>query len=227
MMAAMFLSMVSCVKEASPPDCKKPGKPTINASITLNEGDTIRLSASGSSSVAQYVWSGPNNFSSSSANPRINFASIANGGTYWVKALVGYCYSDSVSTTVSVKGDTTCNLGDNGADFPNGGGPFSMTTSCSSGSGYQINSQRVDSTLFLLIKMNQKPTKGGEYTLTNNSNPGNGQIFYQLKDIYGSIYYNNTFAPAYVKFANGKINVVICQVPFQGIGVFSANIACQ
>ena len=225
----MLYCLSSCVKEALPPDCKKPGKPTINTPVSLKEGDTLRLSASGSSSGAQYVWSGPNNFYSSSPNPQINFATIANGGTYWLKALVGYCYSDSVSTIVTVKGDTTCNLGDNGAEFPNGsGGAFSMKTSCSSGSnGYQINSERVDSSISVLIKMAQKPTKRGVYTLTNNPNPANGQIFYQIKDIYGNIFYNTTFAPCYVKVGNGKINIVICQIPFEHIGVFSANISCH
>src|ERR1700722_475138 len=105
--AAMMLFMVACVKEASPPDCKKPAKPTVNAAqITINEGDTIHLVASGASSGAQYLWSGPNGFYSTSSHPQVNVATIANGGIYSVKVLVGYCYSDSVSINVTVNGDT-------------------------------------------------------------------------------------------------------------------------
>ncbi len=219
----------SCVKDGLPPDCKKPGKPTIQATnISINNSDTLKLNASGPSN-AQYIWSGPNGFYSTSSNPVLASVSIANSGIYWVKILVGYCYSDSVPTNVNVISDTTCSLADNGAIFPNGSsGPFTLTTSCavSSNGNYQINSKKADTTLFITVKFSQKPTKGAKYSLTNNSNPGNGQVYFALKDQNG-ITYTNKNGVAYVKVGTNKLNVVVCQVRFDNIGVFSANIACN
>ena len=220
---------ISCVKDGMPPDCKKPAKPTIpSASISVNNGDTLKLHASAPAG-AGYVWTGPNGFYSTSSAPVLAAVSIANSGTYWVKVLVGYCYSDSVATNVNVISDTTCSLPDNGAVFPNGSsGPFTLSTSCalSSNGSYQINAKKTDSSLFITIRFSQKPNKGGKYNLTSNSKPGSGQVYYELRDQNGIIYTNNT-GVAYVKVGTNKLNVVICQVRFDFIGVFSANIACN
>jgi|GEM_PF-4856288 len=230
-LAGIFLFITSCVKDGYPPDCKKPAKPTVKSQITVNEGDTLHLSVSGPAR-AQFLWSGPSGFTSDKQNPTINFTTVANGGTYWVRELVGYCYSDSVPVAVTIKGDTTCNLGNNGADFPYGtAGPFTMTTSCSSGSGgYQIIASNADSSIMVLIKMNQIPTKAGQYILTNNLSPGNGQVFYMITEKNGQFvgqYTNNTNAPVYIKLDGGRVSVVVCQVLFQDIGAFSANLVCH
>ena len=227
--STIILYTSSCVKDGMPPDCKKPAKPSLtNANVSAKEGDSIQLHASGPSG-AQYLWSGPNGFYSTSANPSLSNITIANNGQYWVKTLVGYCYSDSVAETVTVISDTTCSLGDNAAVFPNGSaGPFRILSSCNIGSNgsYSISSSNADSSVFVTVTFNSKPTKGSVYTITNNTNPPSGQVFIQLKDQYG-VKYSNVNGVAYVKVSSTKLNVVICQVKFENIGVFSANMACQ
>ena len=66
---------------------------------------------------ATYYWSGPNFFYAEGPNPVLHGVSIFNSGDYWVKARIGYCYSDSVATNLLVKSDSTCQLGDNGVCY--------------------------------------------------------------------------------------------------------------
>jgi|ERR1017187_229171 hypothetical protein len=237
-LAGLLIVVVSCVKDNNPPDCTPPANPTVKVSIdtkhlrtksdSLNPDSVIFLSASGVSA-AKFFWSGPNGFASEIANPVIKPVSISNSGTYWVKALVGYCFSDSVPVPVNVINDTTCSLGDNGADFPNGSfGPFTMTTRCATGSNgsYSLLAYNMDSSIVVNISFKQTPTKQGIYILTNSTNPSDNQVFCQLTGLPGGNYYNTT-SNAYVKVRNGKINVIVCQALFNNIGVFSANLTCK
>ena len=69
-----------------------PGQNNINFNPTI----------SGNNSVApSYSWTGPNNFSSSNANPIINSANSTNAGTYNVTATLGQC-SVAVAANVNV-----------------------------------------------------------------------------------------------------------------------------
>jgi len=224
----LILIAISCVKDNTPADCTKPANPTVVKGFTVNQGGSIQLSASGVNG-AKYSWSGPHSFSYDGTNPVINNANIYNSGNYWVKAQVGYCYSDSVSVNVFVKSDSTCNLGDNGADFPNGSsGPFTMHSACSTGANntYQINSSNADSSLLITIILKQKPQVGGAYTLTDNPSPADNEVFYQAQGSVGGNFYSKGNI-AYVKVKNGQVNVIICSTNFAGLGVLSANITCK
>ena len=215
---------VSCVKDNSPADCTKPNTPKVPSHISVNGGDTVHLSASGVNG-ALYFWSGPQGFYATTSDPVINNATINNIGSYYVKARVGYCYSDSVAIYVFVKTDSTCNLGDNVGDFPNGGsGPFSLVSSSTVGANnsYQIASESTDSSLKILASFKQKPTQGSSYVLINSPNPGGNEVYYQVTGQQGVFYGKGGMA--YVKVINGKINVVVCNVNFPNLGVLSANI---
>lgn len=77
--------------------------PTPVASVTkgaICEGEQIQLHATGGTT---YAWSGPNGFSSTSANPVINPAVSANTGTYSV-TITGASSACSSSVPVSVAG---------------------------------------------------------------------------------------------------------------------------
>jgi hypothetical protein len=226
---SVLLFVLSCVKENKPPDCRKPANPTVQNQIKINEGDTIRLTASGVKD-ATYTWTGPNNFYSSLQNPSLNNVNFTQAGKYWVKARTGYCYSDSVATEVFIKSDSTCRLADNWGNFENSGkGPFFMVTNCivASGGQYSISSRNQDSTILINIIFKNKPVANGVYSLTNNPNPGNGQVYYKITINPGNAsFYANTY-PAFVKVANGKINVVVCGANFQNLGIFDANISCK
>jgi len=222
------VAIVSCVKDDSPPDCIKPAKPTAPASLNVPNGDTIHLTANATAG-ARFTWTGPNGFYSTAQNPAIPNANIANNGNYWVKILAGNCISDSVATNVFVKSDTTCSLGTNAGNFPNGSqGPFSMSTTCSTGLNgrYELISVNADSTVLVDVVMNHKPTSGGKYVLTDNNNPSSNEIYYQVRGSQGGFFYAKG-SPAYVKYTNGLVNIVICQVPFPNLGVFSANLGCH
>jgi hypothetical protein len=74
---------------------------TSNSPVTLN--GTITLFAS-TISGANYIWSGPNGFNSSTQNPTISNASAANSGTYSVYAVLNGCPGQSGSAVVTVSG---------------------------------------------------------------------------------------------------------------------------
>ncbi len=66
------------------------------------EGDTIKLTAN-SIPTAQYVWAGPNNWTSYQQNPVIPNATAANAGIYYLLFTVGSQISPESQTTVVVK----------------------------------------------------------------------------------------------------------------------------
>jgi hypothetical protein len=224
-----LLTVFSCVKESKPPDCTKPPAPTVKRSITVNEGDSIHLTASGVNG-ASYSWSGPNKFYSTGANPVIANASIIHNGIYWARQQSGYCFSDSSATEVFVKTDTTCRLSDNGADFPNGGrGLFTIFTTCSTNTAgaYIIHASNADSSILIDAAFKQKPVHGGQYFLTDSQNPAENEVYFRVTSTFlGSEFYSKG-SLAYVKVGSNKVNLVVCMVSFKNLGVFSANIACN
>ncbi len=65
-------------------------------------GDTIRLFASASPSGINYLWSGPNSFTTFTQNPVITNAAAANAGKYYISYLLNGCNAyDSVSVVVN------------------------------------------------------------------------------------------------------------------------------
>ncbi|MFK7948556.1 MAG: CARDB domain-containing protein, partial [Saprospiraceae bacterium] len=89
------------------------------------DGQTIQLQAAGGTN---YIWQGPNGFSSGSASPTIANAQVLDAGTYYVTVTDGNGCTDSASTVVSVSVCTEiCN---NGIDDDNDGFTDCQDTDC-------------------------------------------------------------------------------------------------
>ncbi|MFN3916104.1 MAG: gliding motility-associated C-terminal domain-containing protein [Flavobacteriales bacterium] len=122
--------------------------PTAAASAspsTVCVGGTINLSSSGGTS---YSWTGPNTYSSTTQNPTIINATLAQSGTYTVTVTDGNGCSATANTTVTVSNGATlsatvisnvsCNGGSNGSAqvSPSGtSGPYTYSWSPSGGTG--------------------------------------------------------------------------------------------
>ncbi len=78
--------------------------PTASNTGPYQLGQSILLSVSGGET---YSWSGPNNFSSSLANPMIINALAINGGVYYVSVSTGICMA-TATTNVIVTGIDPC-----------------------------------------------------------------------------------------------------------------------
>jgi gliding motility-associated-like protein len=76
--------------------------PTIVATTTVCEGDTIYLSAFSNYSNTSFAWMGPNNFSSSSPNVTIAPAQLINSGPYMITNSLNACSSEPNSIVVTV-----------------------------------------------------------------------------------------------------------------------------
>lgn len=72
--------------------------PTANSNAPICVGGTLNLSASGGNS---YVWSGPNNFTSTQQNPRI-FNTLANSQGIYTVTLTGVGCTTTVTTNVVI-----------------------------------------------------------------------------------------------------------------------------
>ncbi|MCC6725909.1 MAG: hypothetical protein IT258_15480, partial [Saprospiraceae bacterium] len=84
---------------------------TVSSNSPVCEGSTITLLETGGSPGITWVWSGPNNFSSTLQNPTIPNASALNAGQYSVTVSNGSSCSATAATTVSVNTLPTANAG--------------------------------------------------------------------------------------------------------------------
>lgn len=83
--------------------------PTSNSPVPL--GGTINLIANGTGSIGAYVWTGPNGFSSTAANPSISNVSTAAGGTYRCMAYTSGTVGCNANGLVTVAvGSAGCNI---------------------------------------------------------------------------------------------------------------------
>jgi len=78
-----------------------PAAPAASSNSPLCDGSTINLTASNVAG-ATYNWSGPASYSSSTQNPSIPGATVANSGTYSVNVTVNGCTSANATTNVVV-----------------------------------------------------------------------------------------------------------------------------
>ncbi|MCZ2356880.1 MAG: gliding motility-associated C-terminal domain-containing protein, partial [Bacteroidia bacterium] len=80
----------------------KPTAPVAGSNSPICEGQTLNLTAS-TVSGANYLWSGPNGYSSNLQNPTISNATTANNGSYTVVAIASGCTSlvGSVNVTIN------------------------------------------------------------------------------------------------------------------------------
>ncbi len=89
--------------------------PPIGSNSPVCVGDQIQLYADPVAN-ANYLWTGPNGFTSNLQNPLINNAQLANAGTYSLVITIGGNQSDPISTEVEV--------------FPKPVPNFTFTTAC-------------------------------------------------------------------------------------------------
>jgi len=78
-----------------------PADPTITTNAPICEGATLTLETPAVSG-ATYLWTGPNNFTSSAQNPTINSATTSNAGIYSLTVKVGDCSSNTVTKRVDI-----------------------------------------------------------------------------------------------------------------------------
>jgi len=87
-----------------------PNAPLVTNNGPLCEGSVLNLSAS-TISGANYSWTGPNSFSSSSQNNSINNVALASAGAYYVAATVNGCSGPAASTSVMIDQRSIANAG--------------------------------------------------------------------------------------------------------------------
>lgn len=110
-----------------------PAAPVASSNSPVNLNGNIELTSS-TVNMAFYSWTGPNGFSSTTQNPVIVNASVANGGTYSVIATVAGCSSSVATTDVVVTGvPATVEIAGN--VFTEIGSPVSGVTLTLSGDG--------------------------------------------------------------------------------------------
>lgn len=78
-----------------------PAAPVAGSNTPVCQGQALNLSGTAAAGV-NYVWSGPNGFSSTLQNPVINPAGPADAGTYSVYVVAGTCTSATATHTVVV-----------------------------------------------------------------------------------------------------------------------------
>jgi PKD repeat protein len=80
-----------------------PSVSALTSTSPVCEGETIKLTSSTSTPGAiNYLWNGPNSFSSTDQNPTISSATTSMSGAYKVKATMGSCFSEA-SVNVTIK----------------------------------------------------------------------------------------------------------------------------
>jgi gliding motility-associated-like protein len=79
-----------------------PAAPTAGSNTPVCSGNNLNLTSSSTTSGVTYVWSGPNNFSSTQQNPTIPNVTTAATGTYAVYATANNCNSQPYTFYVNV-----------------------------------------------------------------------------------------------------------------------------
>ena len=79
----------------------QPSPPTVGSNSPVCTGQTLHLTASGTTG-ATFSWTGPNSFTSTSATPNISNVNSINAGTYFVTQALGSCTSSAASVAVVV-----------------------------------------------------------------------------------------------------------------------------
>ncbi|MCB9234899.1 MAG: gliding motility-associated C-terminal domain-containing protein [Bacteroidia bacterium] len=112
-----------------------PAAPNAGSNSPICTDSTLDLTATGAAG-ASFDWTGPNSFTSATANPSINNVTAANAGVYSVTATLNGCTSLPATTNVVVNpipvtqitGDTTICVGDNFTLAASGGTSYAWST---------------------------------------------------------------------------------------------------
>ncbi len=146
-----------------------PDKPTTTVNNPVCSGDSIKLGVTTNTTGVTYSWTGPNNFSSTSANPVITNVTSADSGDYIASVIKNGCPSKdtitvnviptlTINPTLSISpGSTVCPTTDvsfSAANVPNGStylwtGPNNYLSSASMPNKY--NCQKIDSGYYKVI----------------------------------------------------------------------------
>lgn len=94
-------------------DPTPPATPTVTSNAPICSGGTLTLSASSTTAGATYLWTGPNGFTSTAANPSITNVTVAASGTYNVTARLSGCTSAAGSVTVVINPTPAGNVASN------------------------------------------------------------------------------------------------------------------
>lgn len=81
--------------------CSKPPVGAASSNTPVCSGQTLNLSTTPVAG-ATYVWNGPNGFTSTAQNPSISSVTTAADGTYRLRTWLLGCYSDEVTTNVTI-----------------------------------------------------------------------------------------------------------------------------
>ena len=101
-------------------DPNPPATPSVTANpAVLCSGGTLTLNASSTTAGVTYTWSGPNNFSSSLANPTISNIPLTGNGVYSVTATLAGCTSAAGTVNVTVN-ETPANVQITGTNICSG-----------------------------------------------------------------------------------------------------------
>ncbi len=84
-----------------------PALPSAGSNSPICQGQTLNLNSASATSGVTYQWDGPNVFNSTSQNPSIINTPFGAGGTYYVRANLGGCWSPLDSTIVVVNPSLT------------------------------------------------------------------------------------------------------------------------
>ena len=136
--------------------------PPITNNGPLCEGQTLTLTVTSPTPGATYNWTGPNGFTSTTMNPSIPNATIANAGTYSLTITVGTTTSPPVTTTVVINPNPVADAGPAQAICAG----TSATLTASGGGTYQWSSPPGSATATASVT----PAATSTYTVTVTSN---------------------------------------------------------
>jgi len=80
-----------------------PATPVISSNSPVCEGEALQLQVISPTSANQYIWTGPNGFTSNNQQPTVvSSASLSDAGTYFLKVVINGCESEVAQVTVVV-----------------------------------------------------------------------------------------------------------------------------
>jgi hypothetical protein len=206
----LFPLALSCKQDKCFPPTVK-----ITSSSSLFEGDTLKLNAS-SVAGASFVWTGPNNFSSSLQAPFIPNANSINSGEYRVTAKIGSC-EKTETVNVNVLAKPPCTPQNNSTTFFSLM-QFSGGVTCEEGTSagtYELRGGGLQGNI--LIKFFTDPHLKGNYVYDISTM--NTQSYNVFIEIYQQGVWQAKAGKLYVSLNNNKLTATFCSIPFSDINI--------
>jgi hypothetical protein len=209
----LLLVFVSCGKERK---CAKLEAPVASSNSPVNYDATLKLKATDIEDV-DYIWTGPNDFTSKLQNPELSKVTSDFEGEYTVKVVQNKCTSELAKTYVAVNPPMPpCNPALNTAKIESmqNSMNFSIVNGKEIGSNqYEViaNSSNGD----VRIIFDAKTPKEGRYDLvgTTSSFDMRGTKA-RLSITAASSFWQTSGDYIYVKIVEGKLNITFCDLMF-------------